>query len=51
MPKRISWKKGMRLTDEVLLAADRCNDETLGHAFALASMGRLGLMPSTRPFI
>ena len=50
MPKRISWKKGMRLTDEVLLAADRCNDETLGHAFALASMGRLGLMPSTRPF-
>lgn len=50
MPKRISWKKGMRLTDEVLNAADRCSEETIRQAFALASAGRIGLMPSPRPF-
>ena len=50
MSKRISWKKGMRLTDEVLLAADNCTATTLSQSFMLASSGRFGLMPSIRPF-
>ena len=51
MPKRISWKKGMRLTDEVLLSADKCTTETIGHALTLAAAGRYGLFPSARPFL
>ena len=51
MPKRISWKKGMRLTDEVLLAADNCTAEALSQAFMLGCGGRFGLFPSAiRPF-
>lgn len=50
MPKRISWKKGMRLTDEVLLAADHCADESIHQSLMLASAGRFGLLPSLRPF-
>lgn len=50
MPKRISWKKGMRLTDEVLLLSDNYQMETIGNAFTLAVGGRFGLFPSARPF-
>ena len=51
MPKRISWKKGMRLTDEILLAADNCTAEALSQAFMLGCGGRFGLFPSAiRPF-
>lgn len=50
MPKRISWKKGMRLTDEVLLLSDNYQMETMGNAFTLAAGGRFGLFPSARPF-
>lgn len=50
MPKRISWKKGMRLTDEVLIQADRCTSESFAQAFTLAAEGRFGLFPSVRPF-
>lgn len=50
MPKRISWKKGMRLTDEVLIQADRCTSESFAQAYALAAEGRFGLFPSIRPF-
>lgn len=50
MPKRISWKKGMRLTDEVLIQADRCTSESFAQAYALAAEGRFGLFPSVRPF-
>ncbi len=50
MPKRISWKKGMRLTDEVLLAADKCTSEYIGQSIALAAGGRFGLFTPARPF-
>lgn len=51
MPKSISWKKGMRLTDEVLLAADACTAESIGQAMMLAASGRFGLIASeTHPF-
>lgn len=50
MSKRISWKKGMRLTDEVLLAADQYMAESVGQAVAVAAGGRFGLFTPTRPF-
>lgn len=50
MPKRISWKKGMRLTDEVLRASDACTAEYISQALRMAGNGRLGLLPSSRPF-
>lgn len=50
MPRRISWKKGMRLTDEVLQAADACTSEYIGKVLLLAAGGRFGLLPSARPF-
>ena len=40
----------MRLTDEVLIQADRCTSESLAHAYSLAAEGRFGLFPSMRPF-
>lgn len=50
MTKRICWKKGMRLTDEVLKASDDSSAQFVGHALALAAAGRFGLLPSSRPF-
>jgi len=40
----------MRLTDEVLLSADRCTAEAISQSLMLASAGRFGLLPSLRPF-
>lgn len=50
MPKRISWKKGMRLTDEVLRASDACASEYIGKALLVAAGGRFGLLPASKPF-
>ncbi|MBQ9355931.1 MAG: type VI secretion system baseplate subunit TssK [Prevotella sp.] len=51
MPRNISWKKGMRLTDEVLFAADACTAEAIAQALTLGACGRFGLISSTeRPF-
>ena len=50
MTKRICWKKGMRLTDEILYASDRCLSESLSQVLALASAKRFGLLPSNRYF-
>lgn len=50
MTKRICWKKGMRLSDEILRASDNCMEELVGNTFALAAAGRFGLFPSTSPF-
>ena len=47
MIKRICWKKGMRLTDEVLRASDDSTIELVGKSLALAAAGRFGLLPST----
>lgn len=45
MTKRICWKKGMRLTDEILRASDDSMTELVGNSFALAAAGRFGLLP------
>ena len=50
MAKRVCWKKGMRLTDDILKASDNSMMEFVGNAFALASAGRFGLFPSSTPF-
>lgn len=47
--KRICWKKGMRLTDEILRASDNCVTELINNSLKLAAAGRFGLLPST-PF-
>lgn len=47
MTKRICWKKGMRLTDEVLRYSDDSTMEFVGNSLALAAAGRFGLLPST----
>lgn len=48
--KRVSWKCGMRLTDVILRASDDNKEELIGKAFVLAANGRMGLLPSQRPF-
>lgn len=48
--RRVCWKKGMRLTDELLRASDQCSIQMMSHSFALAAAGRFGLLPSKRPF-
>lgn len=50
MTKRICWKKGMRLSDEIMKASDNKHAELVGHAFVLATAGRFGLFPASRPF-
>ena len=45
MPRRISWKKGMRLTDEVLKAADRCRRTGFGACFSWPN----GIVPVSTP--
>ena len=50
MTQRINWKKGMRLTDEVLIASDNCTAQAVKQSLMLASAGRFGLLPSMRPF-
>ena len=50
MTKRICWKKGMRLTDDILRASDNSTMELVGNALALAAAGRFGLFPSVTPY-
>ena len=50
MSKRISWKKGMRLTDEVLSMSDNCTSELIGKALVLSAGGNFGLFPNSHPF-
>lgn len=50
MAKRVFWKKGMRLTDEVLRMSDSYHAELVNQAFLLGAAGRFGLIPSRRPF-
>ncbi len=50
MTKRIYWKKGMRLTDDVLRASDNSTAEFISNALVLAAAGRFGLFPSASPF-
>lgn len=50
MAKRIFWKKGMRLTDEVLILSDNCTAELIGKVLALNAGGNFGLFPGGYPF-
>ena len=50
MGKKILWKKGMRLTDEILALSDRCVEELVAKGLVLGACGRMGLMPSQRKF-
>ena len=50
MSKRISWKKGMRLTDEILSMSDNCTSELIGKALVLSAGGNFGLFPNSHPF-
>lgn len=50
MPKRIMWKKGMRLTDEILALSDKCTTDLVTKAFALGACGRMGLLPNPSSF-
>lgn len=50
MEKRICWKKGMRLTDEIMRASEDAMSARIGNALVLASVGRFGLLPSLRQF-
>ena len=50
MPKRIHWTKGMRLTDDVMRASDQCLIDFAKNAFIMASSGRFGLLPTSKPF-
>ena len=50
MTKRICWKKGMRLTDEILRASDNSTMELVRNGVALAAAGRFGLCPSVTPY-
>ena len=50
MEKRICWKKGMRLTDDIMRASEEATAARIGNALTLASAGRFGLLPSPRQF-
>ena len=50
MSKRICWKPGMRLTDEILRASDNAELELVGRALVLGAAGQFGLFPGLRPF-
>lgn len=50
MQRRVSWKKGMRLTDEILTISDNCTADAIGNALVLCAAGRFGLFPNLHPF-
>lgn len=50
MQKRICWKKGMRLSDNLLRASDEALASQIANALTLAAAGRFGLLPCSRPF-
>lgn len=50
MSKRIYWKKGMRLTDEVLSMSDNCTSDLIGKSMLLSAGGNYGLFPAPHPF-
>jgi hypothetical protein len=50
MQKKICWKKGMRLSDDLLRASDEAMTSQIGNALTLAAAGQFGLTPYSRPF-
>lgn len=50
MPKRICWRKGMRLTDDLLRKSDDHAFEVLQKVIKASVGGQFGLLPSDTPF-
>lgn len=50
MPKKVTWKKGMRLSTDVFNAMESAHAYGLRLASLLASAGRFGLYPAPTPF-
>ncbi len=50
MPKKVTWKKGMRLSADIFNAADSVREEALRQTALLGAAGRYGLFASPSPF-
>lgn len=50
MKRRICWKRGMRLTDDILRKSSDCMEEQIGVSLMLSAVGRFGLLPCERDF-
>lgn len=50
MSRKVTWKKGMRLSAEIFDAADNAKEESLSLVSMLASAGRSGLFAGPKPF-
>lgn len=50
MPLKVTWKKGMRLSTDVFDALDVSFDENIRLSNLIATGGRFGLIPASRPF-
>lgn len=50
MPKKVTWKKGMRLSADIFDAADSAREEALRQTVLLGAAGRYGLFASPNPF-
>lgn len=50
MPLKITWKKGMRLSADIFNALDESNDENVRLSNIIATGGRYGLVPVSKPF-
>ncbi len=48
--KRVSWKRGMRLSDELMRASDDNMAALIAKSIVLAANGRFGLLPSRKSF-
>lgn len=48
--KKISWRRGMRLSDNLFRASDDCILDVIGKVAVMVSAGRFGLLPSDEPF-
>lgn len=50
MKRRICWKRGMRLTDDILRKSSDCMEEQIDVSLMLSAVGRFGLLPCERDF-
>ena len=50
MPKKINWKKGMRLTDEIMRMSDDAHLSLTSRVLMTAASQRMGLLPALKPF-
>jgi len=50
MPNKVTWKKGMRLSTEIFNSMDAAHDDVIRKVSEMASAGRFGLFPASKPF-